>query len=546
MADGREIDYEYLLNNLETSTETIHAQPRTPPRTAASFVPQQTRSGRIPQRPASTTLDPLDFLDFPDESESDDPDFDPLNPPPPSSSNVHSPKQATQNHSQSQLPCFDLFSQLDPTGFDFSTLSDQPQPIGTSVQQNNFNHQNSTNNPFNQFQFDQTYQFSPKLSPLTQGEIAGVPFVNINLPESDDSPEFIPPPTTRSSAAAAIASSSSRLPKRPRREVNARSLVDPSLQPSSSTCTLNPPANTSSKPTSKPALPSAKLPAGISKLPAAISSRYVAIAPSPNYPHTDRKSSHGETIHNSDDSEGEESEQLNTERTLVGTSLTRSKPAPKRRKTAQSLGLVGISQEDDVGEGEDPIKRKRECMRKTRERKKIYIVSLEDRCLELAEENARLREENEELMRESRENWKAKAKSLEVFKLLNQQIQRLQGTTPGGGPTTRNDASSRKAQPGPPPPQQRARPVEQRIVQKRKLDTYQSSHYPNSNNVDAQRRPSTTSLLPSHSAPFSNTSSKRPSFPPSSSSSSSSRFVTQNSSRGRTLLDVLSAKSKSY
>ncbi|KAI7945101.1 hypothetical protein MJO28_010796 [Puccinia striiformis f. sp. tritici] len=418
-------DIDYILAQLTSNNaqQTPTNERRTASKTA--FIPQlqPTRSGRIPRR---TSLNPLDFLEFPDESESDDPDFDPL----------RNQESIDQLFKDSQQPF--TFNPADPIGFDFSTLSNHPEPQQQQQQQppNNWNTAFDSLNAYNTFNQP---SLTDKLSPLTQGELAGVPFVNINLPESDDSPEFIPPPTTRSSAAAAAAAedlgSSSRPSKRPRRETNTRLLtVDQNSQPNTRNRT---PVDVSSK------LPkSGQQDLSFNKLPSSISGRYIAIAPSPHYPdHQDQKLNNN---YNRSDGYDEE------EQTGLQRPNRSSKPGPKPKKaqpsttnhpfptiTTTSANPHNTQFDDGNGdEREDSMKRKRECMRKNRERKKVYIVSLEDRCLELAEENAKLREENQELIRESRENWKSKAQSLEVFKSLNHQIQSLQQQVNGAHRST--------------------------------------------------------------------------------------------------------------
>ncbi|KAI9630546.1 hypothetical protein KEM48_013867 [Puccinia striiformis f. sp. tritici PST-130] len=194
--------------------------------------------------------------------------------------------------------------------------------------------------------------------------------------------------------------------------------------------------------------------ASFNKLSSSNSGRYIAIAPSPNHPdHQDQK-----LKNNYNRSDGYDEE----EQTGLQRPNRSSKPGPKPKKaqpfttnhpfptiTTTSTNPHNTQFNDGNGdEQEDSMKRKRECMRKNRERKKVYIVSLEDRCLELAEENAKLREENHELIQESRENWKSKAQSLEVFKSLNHQIQSLQqqvngvhrstGTIPSNGNGSRS------------------------------------------------------------------------------------------------------------
>ncbi|KNZ61673.1 hypothetical protein VP01_1371g2 [Puccinia sorghi] len=492
MAD---LDCDFLLQSFQPPAMD---EQRTPVNTPAEYNPQPTRSGRIPQKPASTTLNPLDFLDFPDESESDDPDFDPLNQQ--ESSNVPSPHD--NDNQQLNHTHFDLLAHINAIGFDFSTLSDQPQQTWPSNSFIQYNHNNKNNNTLNQIQFTQQAS-SPKLSPLTQGELAGVPFVNINLPDSDDSPEFIPPPTTRSTAA----SSSSRPSKRPRRETTSRVVT---------------PINTSTLPTQS----TQQLSCSSTKLAPSISSRYIAIAPSLNYP-----AEKHETIDDSDHSEdGPLDQQQDTDTTVGRTNnLSRAMPDPKPRKPLSLQAPPSHhhhhhQHDDDIIDGrEDSMKRKREGMRKNRERKKIYIVSLEDRCLELAEENARLREENQELIRESRENWKAKAKSLEVFKLLNQQIQRLQGVASATG----SSSSSSRGWTGVEDATRRTGPT----GLKRKADSRgdQQRPFPPPNPSSRTTHLTSASLLK----------------PASASAPVAPRPPTRYSARGRTLLDVLSSsKSK--
>ncbi|OAV97730.1 hypothetical protein PTTG_25947 [Puccinia triticina 1-1 BBBD Race 1] len=501
-------------------------QNRTPTRPA----PQPTRSGRIPQRPTSTiSLNPLDFLEFPDESESDDPDFDPL------SSQAQPARDffSTQTYpALAPAPLDSLAQQAEPVGFDFSTLCDHPEPLTAWPPLDSLSIDPS--NPFNQFQPTSATLAnpSPKLSPLTQGELAGVPFVNINLPESDDSPEFIPPPTTRSSAAAAAAaasSSSSRPSKRPRRETNIPDQNTAQWQESSS--------STRTQPTTAPSRKSIPLSTCSStQLPASISSRYIAIAPTPNY-----TAEQYDTIEDSED-DGP-SDHLSSRPELVQRNATiRAQPMPKPRKPLSST-TIRPNQHDppstidhEIGDREDSMKRKREGMRKNRERKKIYIVSLEDRCLELAEENARLREENQQLIRESRENWKAKAKSLEVFKLLNQQIQRLQASSAATSTESGSSRSSSQRQQQQQQQQQlqyRDRQAEPRQALKRKAEL-------DENHLLALAPRTRDPQLP---LPSTSSTSKRTSLPPS--SSLPLRYPSHNSARGRTLLDVLSSKPKS-
>ncbi|KAI9618658.1 hypothetical protein KEM48_006637 [Puccinia striiformis f. sp. tritici PST-130] len=368
-------DIDYILAQLTSNNaqQTPTNERRTASKTA--FIPQlqPTRSGRIPRR---TSLNPLDFLEFPDESESDDPDFDPL----------RNQESIDQLFKDSQQPF--TFNPADPIGFDFSTLSNHPEPQQQQQQQppNNWNTAFDSLNAYNTFNQP---SLTDKLSPLTQGELAGVPFVNINLPESDDSPEFIPPPTTRSSAAAAAAAE------------DLDHLLD------------------------HPNDPDARLTRDYSPL-IKTHSPILAI----ELPLIDGY---------------DEEEQTGLQRPNRS-----SKPGPKPKKaqpsttnhpfptiTTTSANPHNTQFDDGNGdEREDSMKRKRECMRKNRERKKVYIVSLEDRCLELAEENAKLREENQELIRESRENWKSKAQSLEVFKSLNHQIQSLQQQVNGAHRST--------------------------------------------------------------------------------------------------------------
>ncbi|KAA1121109.1 hypothetical protein PGTUg99_013984 [Puccinia graminis f. sp. tritici] len=499
--------------------------------------PQPTRSGRIPLRPTSTSLNPLDFLEFPDESESDDPDFDPL---------LLQQQPPTFNHTQQQQQQ-QIEQQL---GFDFSILSDLPQPTSTWSPLTNDNQ--ASFNPFNQFQTNETLN---ELSPLTQGEIAGVPFVNINLPESDDSPEFIPPPTTRSSAAATAAaiasasSSSSRPSKRPRRETNYTATAD-----------QNPPANRSlNQPTAGPSKPSKS-----TKLPASISNRYVAIAPTPDStsyqdPVRQQTNSNRQIIERSDDDDDDSDHSSQTHRLPTHAEIVqrntanRSKPGPKPRKNLVSFNhdlpqsSSNLENHQFIEDREDSMKRKREGMRKNRERKKIYIVSLEDRCLELAEENARLREENQELIRESRENWKNKAKSLEVFKLLNQQIQRLQQGTPTAvdlvSPPS-NSLSTRSSH---------HQPQRSRQTLKRKNEDVYINDEEEEGLEEPHRllRPTPTTTTTSASTTRSANNSTKQTNPFSSSNQnltlkrasvpSSSSYSHHNSTaRGRTLLDVLS------
>ncbi|KAH9450647.1 hypothetical protein Pst134EB_018175 [Puccinia striiformis f. sp. tritici] len=182
-------------NNVQQTPTNKH---QTASKTA--FIPQlqPTRLGRIPQR---TSLNPLDFLEFPDESESDDPNFDPL----------RNQESIDQLFKDSQQPF--TFNPADSIGFDFSTLSNHPEPQQQQQQQPPNNNWNTAFDSLNAYNTFNQPILTDKLSPLTQGELAGVPFVNINLSESDASPEFIPPPTTCSSAAAAAEDlgSSSRL-----------------------------------------------------------------------------------------------------------------------------------------------------------------------------------------------------------------------------------------------------------------------------------------------------------------------------------------------
>ncbi|POV99506.1 hypothetical protein PSTT_13746, partial [Puccinia striiformis] len=301
---------------------------------------QPTRLGRIPQR---TSLNPLDFLEFPDESESDDPNFDPL----------RNQESIDQLFKDSQQPF--TFNPADSIGFDFSTLSNHPEPQQQQQQQPPNNNWNTAFDSLNAYNTFNQPILTDKLSPLTQGELAGVPF----QPKSGQQASF-------------------------------------------------------------------------NKLSSSNSGHYIAIAPSPNHPdHQDQK-----LKNNYNRSDGYDEE----EQTGLQRPNRSSKPGPKPKKaqpfttnhpfptiTTTSTNPHNTQFNDGNGdEQEDSMKRKRECMRKNRERKKVYIVSLEIMRIRMSEENAKLREENHELIQESRENWKSKAQSLEVFKSLNHQIQSLQ------------------------------------------------------------------------------------------------------------------------
>lgn len=428
-----------------------------------------------------------DFFNFPDDSQSDDPDYEP----PPSRPKEHHHRPSSDGHpaigqhdpNRSQTitpadglaPNLDWLSSSNPThrsstypahlltttndhlldqiGFDFSTLSDLPphKSIDHQPHRPSIDHHPSLTRSDN------------KLSPLTQGEIAGVPFVNINLPDSDDSPEFIPPIPIPPSI-------SPRPSKRPRRaSTTDRHPHQNHRHPHQPQLPLPGPSNTTSSSALKQSAPKSlarhpssidhRQPTGLDrtiKLPTSISNRYIAIAPNPYHPSSNpaieernkiqkrptylKVPSQDEFETDMDDHDDEDDDEIQTYSTSKvnlpnqgPANRSRPEPKPKKSHPNRPVSDPSLRIRQPATEGislEDPVKRKRDAMRKARERKKLYIISLEDRCLELAEENARLREENSDLIRESRENWKSKAKSLEVFKQLNQQIQQLQKQQP--------------------------------------------------------------------------------------------------------------------
>ncbi|KAG0149910.1 hypothetical protein CROQUDRAFT_652867 [Cronartium quercuum f. sp. fusiforme G11] len=373
---------------------------------------QPTRSGRIPQRPDpnSTFINPLDFLDFPTDSESDDPDFQP--PPhsmtksqepereqePPEPSSITQPSVPAVDWAQqllgaSGLSTADLLSHFGrysaienqasslarprPTNspaptfdldFDFSTLTASPpsswapDPALASNPQFKLSRANSRpSRPAPAPGPSSSSSRAPPLlptkrpSPLTAGSLAGIPFVQISLPDSDDSPEFVPPPSKRS-----------------RRDVPS---PDPFCSPTRHSVSSHHHEQGPSRP-----LPPAHRPPSI-RTQVSTPCEQAAIPESPC-----------ESIADSDIS-----------RPLNKNGIPRAKPGPKPRPKPSVI---------PEAEREDVMRRKREGMRAVRVRKKEYVEELEDQCRFLQSENARLREENEQLMRESRENWKARALAL--------------------------------------------------------------------------------------------------------------------------------------
>lgn len=383
--------------------------------------PQPTRSGRIPQKPDpnSNFFNPLDFLDFPTDSESDDPDFQPPPEDPIPAKQVSDlPDErpcGSQTATSASTPAIDWAQQLlDASGLStadllghfgrYSAMENQnttvsrPRDTGshranvdpglrpdTSTSSDNRDPRiNSkavldlpSSRPYSRspWSAEQAPSVPPtssssriinKPSPLTAASMAGIPFVKIDFPDSDDSPEFVPPP-----------------PKRARREPGAsRTIHDSRYQ--------------SERDPSRSPIRSFRNPATSS-----LRSIQPAIAKTP----TDRAveyltdGSPCESLAESDYTTHQHHRPSSSIPVLNKNGLPRAKPGPKPRPKAPL----------EPDEKAEFMQRKREGMRAVRERKREYIEELEDQCRLLQAENVRLREENEQLMRESRENWKAKA-----------------------------------------------------------------------------------------------------------------------------------------
>lgn len=463
---------------INTPASTSNACPVTPPTNPSKWNSQPTRSGRVPQRPDphNKVLNPLDFLEFPTDSESDDPDFQP----PPEDLAHQELIQTTQivqasstrpnqtdNHASnppesaidwaqrlldvSGLSTADLLSHFGRPAvseqhdqlltrphlpnaheadieFDFSTLTASPawtpahpidEPAREPKSTEHYARQNrvviSNPPPANGPRRD-----SDKPSPLTAASLAGIPFVKVSLPESDDSPEFLPPP-----------------PKRPRREPGrvAESRFSPERDPpcSPTRTSRNHVTTTLADRSASGLLPPRPLPSTF-RAAAREPFRHVELLPSSTVSTPlDRDYHHAESPC---ESLADSEYVVDSQRPLVlnKNGLPRAKPGPKPKAKVEPL-LV---------DKEDFMRRKREGMRASRERKREYVEELEDRCRELMNEyvylpprtktlfpscqfhsvfltpglpfffhrNTRLREENEQLMRESRENWKARALGL--------------------------------------------------------------------------------------------------------------------------------------
>ncbi|MBW0483256.1 hypothetical protein O181_022971 [Austropuccinia psidii MF-1] len=358
---------------------------------------------------------PLDFLNFPTDSESDDPDFIPpnlkldkkyFNDNSSLTSNSKQkiqidPKLSQETHTNSNYhpsiiqskSNLNSDSNLNPDSsinqssktlnfnhqidFDFSTLSNHhfndsnlssnSLVISKPDSQSN---QKSISFDSNKTQIDSSNQ-SNNLDPNSnQNSSNQIPFINIPLPDSDDSPEFIPQPIKKNRSDV-IKSNSSLSSSNQLNHTNSQ-LKRPSKTQSSSSHLHH---------------------RNHIKLPQSITSRYVAIAPSPSAFNQD--SVQALSPDSNTDSDQGSSSHLH----LIKNGQLRSKPGPKP-KLKRSLDL---SDQDDLS------RKKRDRSRAIRERKKEYIEELEKRCLALAEENAFLKQENEQLIRESRENWRAKA-----------------------------------------------------------------------------------------------------------------------------------------
>ncbi|CAH7665988.1 hypothetical protein BY996DRAFT_6414096 [Phakopsora pachyrhizi] len=462
------------------------SKPQTTSGNSLNWIPQQTRSGRIPQRPDPRNqpiLDPLEFLNFPSDSESDDPDFQPtlhqhdhhrhqhhhqipqssssrLIPIDPSlkyfqQSDVRPSRTAVgQSTKQPVRHSTKVANNRDGSGFDFPSLTDSNLNcldwLNDSLRSNNHINSSNINNITSESTTTETLvrikdededgdedlghrQSSDSQSPLTMGELAGIPFVDIKLPDSEDSPEFIPPPLPATKRPRRAEPSLTRSSLQRQQKHHTQDILQRKNQRNNDTSN-SPPRNRATSNTSSSskntavysprrkarvehqnkdrASSVASVPSYRSAHRTAFSNRLIEIAPSPSSPIEDRN-----RVMVLSDDEGEENEEKDRlDRSNQSSSLTKAvhiatavaklnhqhafnKPGPKPKPKAQLSGH----------QREERLKRKRELMRAIRERKKEYIEELEDKCLALAEENARLKEENEQLMRESRENWKAKA-----------------------------------------------------------------------------------------------------------------------------------------
>ncbi|KAH9809059.1 hypothetical protein DFH28DRAFT_1087004 [Melampsora americana] len=393
--------------------------------TQPQWNPQPTRSGRIPQKPDpnSNFFNPLDYLDFPTDSESDDPDFQPPLEDPTSAKKVldlDARPSGSQSATSASTPAIDWAQQLlgasglstadllghfgrysamenqinsvsqsrhaDSQGTDInpelrvdpstSCSNRDPQIFSRPVHQDPKNSRSYSRPPWSTEQIPSVPRTSnssgsiKKPSPITAASRAGIPFVKIDLPDSDDSPEFVPPP-----------------PKRARREPGICRTIHDSRYQSERELSRSP--TRSSRNTATASLRSIQ--PAIVQTPTDRAVEYLTDgSPCESLAESEFTTTSNTHHHHHQSSSGP---------VLNKNGLPRAKPGPKPRPKAP-LGL------DEKAEF---MQRKREGMRAVRERKKEYVEELEDQCRLLQAENARLREENEQLMRESRENWKAKA-----------------------------------------------------------------------------------------------------------------------------------------
>lgn len=210
---------------------------RTRERTTSGNAPQTwhaqpTRSGRVPRLPdpSSISADPLSLLDLPSESESDDPDFRPHGLSPRQAKRASRRASATGGESGESPPWGGIGTDTDadwgaggqddlfglgsfigaPTdvnalshaallnSLDFSTaLSQSQHPTGGPTFGESPEWTGISSTPAATTGEQGASNPDGRPSPLTAASLAGIPFVNVNLPESDDSPEFLPPPSKR-------------------------------------------------------------------------------------------------------------------------------------------------------------------------------------------------------------------------------------------------------------------------------------------------------------------------------------------------------------
>ncbi|EGG11206.1 uncharacterized protein MELLADRAFT_115337 [Melampsora larici-populina 98AG31] len=402
-------------NNLSTSNTSSNQ---------LQWNPQPTRSGRIPQKPdpKSNLFNPLDYLDFPTDSESDDPDFQPPLEDTTSAKQVldllDERPSGSQTAASASTPAIDWAQQLlgasglstadllghfgrysamenqntsvsrsrpadshranvDPDlRLDTSTSSNNrdPKPNSKAIQLDPPSSRPNSRSPWPTEQIpsvpvpSHSSRIINKPSPLTAASMAGIPFVKIDFPDSDDSPEFVPPP-----------------PKRARREPGTSRTIHDSRYQSERELSRSPTRSfrnpaTSSLRSIQPA---------IAKTPTDRPVEYITDgSPCESLAESDYTTTHHHHHQSS-----------SSVPVLNKNGLPRAKPGPKPRPKAP----LGSDEKAEF------MQRKREGMRAVRARKKEYIEELEDQCRLLQAENIRLREENEQLMRESRENWKAKA-----------------------------------------------------------------------------------------------------------------------------------------